>query len=205
MDVHKKNEKKIDYSSKEWLEQGEQWGYTCIKRKSYFFASFAVGKWTQSTCSRMLATFAKRVEPATFTDRLKIFSDGNDDYTFVLPIFFRRDCINYGQLVKIREKGRVVDKIHRVVYGNPVLEEIETTDVENFNGILRERLSRLVRKTKCFGKRKSRLENALHLFQFYWNFMHPIKKNLTPAMLESQSTKIWTWGNFLHAKLRYSS
>ena len=151
----------------------------------------------------MFVDFAKRIQPSTFTDRLKIFSDGNDDYTFVMPEFFRRDSINYGQLIKIREKGRVVDKIHKIIYGNPSLNEIETTNVENYNGILRERLSRLVRKTKCFGKRRSRLENALYLFQFYWNFMHPIRKNLTPAIMEGQTTKIWTWCNFLHAKLKY--
>ena len=203
MDVHKKNEKKTEYESQEWLEQGEHWGYTCIKRESYFFASFAVGKWTQATCRRMFVDFAKRIKPPTFTDRLKLFSDGNDDYTFVMPEFFKKDCINYGQLIKIRGKGRVVDKIRKVIYGKLVLDEIETTDVENYNGILRERLSRLVRKTKCFGKRKSRLENALHLFQFYWNFMHPLKKNLTPAIMEGQATKIWTWGNLLHAKLKY--
>ena len=153
----------------------------------------------------MFVNFAKRVQPPTFTDRLKIFSDGNDDYTFVMPEFFRNDCINYGQLIKIRERGRVVDKIHKVVYGQLALDEIETTDVENYNGILRGRLSRLVRKTKGFSKRVSRLENALHLFQFYWNFINPLKKNLTPAMMEGQATKIWTWGNFLHAKLRYSN
>ena len=151
----------------------------------------------------MFLDFAKRVQPPTFTDRLKIFSDGNDDYTFVMPEFFRKDSINYGQLIKIRKNGRVVDKIHKIIYGNPSIDEIETTNVENYNGILRERLSRLVRKTKCFGKRKSRLENALYLFQFYWNFMHPIRKNLTPAIMEGQATKIWTWGNFLHAKLKY--
>jgi len=33
--------------------------------------------------------------------------------------------------------------------------------------------------------------------------MHPIRKNLTPAIMEGQTTKIWTWGNFLHAKLKY--
>lgn len=203
MDLPKKNKKKTEYSSQEWLEQGEQWGYTCIKRKSYFFASFAVGKWTQDTCRSMLAEFAKRVEQATITARLEIFSDGNDDYTYVLPEFFRKDCMDYGQLVKIREKGRVVDKIRRVVYGNPSIKEIETTNVENFNGILRERLSRLVRKTKCFGKRLSRLENALHLFQFYWNFMHPLKENLTPAIMEGQATRVWTWENFFHARLKY--
>ncbi len=136
---------------------------------------------------------------------LTIFSDGNDDYTTVLAELFPTNCINYGQLIKVREKGRVVDKIRRVVYGNPVTEDIETVYVENFNGILRERLSRIVRKTKCHGKRKYRLENAMHLFQFYWNFMHPIHKKLTPAIIEGQATKIWTWGNFLHAKLRYSN
>lgn len=204
MDVHKKNEKKVEFASQEWLEYGEQWGYTCVKRESYFFASFAVGKWTQDTCRRMFEEFVLRVEPPTFTDRLEIFSDGNDDYTFVLPEFFRKDCIDYGQLVKIREKGRVVDKIHRVVFGSPAVEDIETTDVENFNGILRGRLSRLVRKTKGIGKKKSRLENALHLFQFYWNFMHPLKKNLTPAIMEGQATKIWTWGNLIHTKLSYT-
>ena len=140
----------------------------------------------------MFVDFAKRIQPPTFTDRLKIFSDGNDDYTFVMPEFFRRDSINYGQLIKIREKGRVVDKIHKIIYGNPSLNEIETTNVENYNGILRERLSRLVRKTKCFGKRKSRLENALYLFQFYWNFMHPIRKNLTPAIMEPKSDSLLT-------------
>lgn len=151
----------------------------------------------------MFVDFAKRVQLPTFTDRLNIFSDGNDDYTFVMPEFFRKDCINYGQLIKIRERGRVIDKLHKIIYGNMSLDEIETTDVENYNGILRERISRLVRKTKCFGKRKSRLENALHVFQFYWNFMKPIKEKLTPAIMERQATKIWTWGNFLHTKLKY--
>jgi len=49
--------------------------------------------------------------------------------------------------------------------------DIETTDVENFNGILRERIGRLVRKTKCFSKCKTRLECAIQLFQFYWDFV----------------------------------
>ncbi len=153
----------------------------------------------------MLSKFAGLVRQPTPNERLNIFSDGNDDYAVVLAELFDMGCVNYGQLVKIREHGRVVDKLHRVVYGNPLLEDIETVYVENYNGILRERLSRLVRKTKCIGKRKYRLENALYLFQFYWNFIKPIRKKLTPAILEGQTTKVWTWGNFLHAKLRYSN
>ena len=151
----------------------------------------------------MLTRFANRVKQPTPDNPLTIFSDGNDDYTVVLEELFPTNSMTYGQLIKIREKGRVVDKIRRIVYGIPAIEDIETTYVENYNGILRERLSRLVRKTKCHAKRKRRLENALHLFQFYWNFIHLIHQKQTPAMMEGKATKIWTWGAFLHAKLRY--
>jgi hypothetical protein len=153
----------------------------------------------------MFAKISERIQPPTFTDRLNIFSDGNDDYTFIMPEFFNKDRINYGQLIKIRDtRGKLVDKIRRTMFGNPKIEEIETTDVENFNGIIRERVGRFVRRTKCYGKKIECLGNALSVFQFYWNFMHPIKGKLTPAILEGQATKVWTWGNFLHAKIRYS-
>jgi IS1 family transposase len=49
----------------------------------------------------------------------------------------------------------VVGKKKRVVYGEPSLGDIETMDVENFNGILRERLGRLVRESKCFSNLNS--------------------------------------------------
>ena len=36
------------------------------------------------------------------------------------------------QLVKIRENGKVIGKEKRIIYGNPDLCDLETTDVENF-------------------------------------------------------------------------
>lgn len=150
----------------------------------------------------MFHQLKERITPPTASYRLEILSDGNDDYTFVLPEFFRKDCINYGQLVKVRQSNRVVDKFHRIVYGNPERDDIETTDVENYNGILRERIGRIVRKTKCYAKKKERLSSAIGLFQFHWNFMHSLHKNLTPAMEEHLATKSWTWGNLLHYKIK---
>lgn len=169
---------------------------------SYFFVAFSVGKQTQDNCRLMLAQLAKRVVPPTVTDRLELFSDGNDDYAKVLPEFFGTDTINHGQLVKIRESGRVVDKVRRVVYGNPAREEIETTNVENFNGILRERIGRIVRRTKCYTKKDTALTNAIGLFQFYWNFMHKLHEKETPAMEEGIATKCWTWGHLLHYRIK---
>ena len=92
----------------------------------------------------MIEKVFNRVEIPFPNNKIEIFSDGNDDYTYVLPEYYAHTCINYGQLVKIREKGRVIDKEKRIIYGNPESTDIETTNIENFNGILRERIGRLL-------------------------------------------------------------
>ncbi|MDO9538270.1 MAG: hypothetical protein Q7J68_08125 [Thermoplasmata archaeon] len=130
-------------------------------------------------------------------NKIEIFTDGNDDYTHVLSEYYADTCIDYGQLIKIREKGKVVGKEKRLIYGDPDPADIETTDVENHNGILRERNGRLVRKTKCFSKKKSRLEAHLHLLQFYWNFINNFKRGTSPAMMEGVADHVWSWHEFL--------
>ena len=145
----------------------------------------------------MIKQLFDRMELPSPDNKIEIFTDGNDDYTYILPKYFAFICVNYGQLVKIREKGRVVKKLKRTIFGLPVLDDIETTDVENYNGILRERVGRLVRKTKCFSKRKNRLEGVLHIFQFYWNFMNNFRRYQSPAMIEGIAKKQWTWKDFL--------
>jgi len=122
-------------------------------------------------------------------NKIQIFSDGNDDYKYILPEYYAETCIDYGQLIKIKEGGRVIDKIKRVVFGSPELCDIETTDIENSNGILRERIGRLVRKTKCFSKYKRRHECSLELNSF--------KRGTSPAMLEGLTDHIWSWHDFL--------
>jgi len=159
--------------------------------------AFAVGKWTQETCERMIEQLFRRTELPYPDNKIEIFTDGNDDYISVLPKYYDNTCINYGQIVKIKEGGKLVKKERRVIYGDPDIGDIETTDVENFNGILRERGGRFVRKTKCFSKYKRRSECALHLFQFYWNFINEFQRDTSPAMLEGLSKHIWTWRDFL--------
>lgn len=149
----------------------------------------------------MFNKFEDCVKKPTNKNKLCIYSDGNEDYTSVLPEYFPKENINYGQLIKTRKGKKLVDKTRKVIYGNPEIKEIDTTSVEDFNAILRCRTSRLVRRSQCHAKNKVALENTISLFQFYWNFMKPIHKKLTPAIIEKQATKTWTWGNFLHAKL----
>jgi len=164
--------------------------------------AFAIGKWTNQTCSTMLGKFKKRVRYPKKGERIEIFTDGNDDYTYVLPNYFFVKRVNYAQLVKIRDgNGKLIRKEVKVVYGSLEVEDVETVNVENFNSILRERVGRLVRKTKCFSKKKSRLRCALSVFQFYWDFMSQVKRGVTPAMLEDCSSRIWTWHNFYYSEL----
>lgn len=139
----------------------------------------------------------ERVELPFPDNKIEIFTDGNVDYKYLLSDLYAETCINYGQLIKIKENGRLVDKEKRIIYGNPDPNNIETTDIENFNGICRERSGRLVRKTKCFSKYKHRLESAIHLFQFYWDFINEFKRNTSPAIMEGLTDHLWSWHDFL--------
>lgn len=164
--------------------------------------AFAVGKWTGQTCSGMISDFKRSLRRLGRDEKVEVFTDGNDDYTYALPCFFKVKQLNYGQLVKIRDaNSRLIRKEIRIVYGCPDVDEVETVNVENFNNILRERVGRLVRKTKCFSKKKSRLGCALSVFQFYWDFISEIKRGLTPAMMEKCSSHIWSWHEFYYSNV----
>jgi hypothetical protein len=109
--------------------------------------------------------------------------------------------IDYGQLIKIKKNGRVVGKRKLVVYGEPVLGDIETADVENFNSILWGRLGRLVRGCECFSKVKRWFVCVVGLFGFYWNFINEFKWGFSPAKLEGLTDHLWTWHEFFYSKL----
>ena len=163
--------------------------------------AYEVGKHGLKTCRRLFDKVFDRVQLPFPDNKTQIFSDGNDDYNSIIPEYYATTCVDYGQLIKIREKGKVVDKIKTIRYGNPLIGEIDTTDIENMNGIFRERTGRLVRKTKCYSKKKSKLENAVELFQFYWDFMDKLHDNKTPAMIESLTDHVWSWDNFFYFPL----
>lgn len=173
-----------------------------MKRNSLFFAAFAVGKWNKNTLRIMFNKFEDYVKKSTQKEKLKIFSDGNDDYTTVLPEYFSQDCLCYGQKIKHKDGKKLFPPVLRKVYGNPKKSEIDTNWIECFNSILRGKLSKLVRRTKNHAKDKFNLMSSLYLFQFYWNFMHQLRKRATPAIMEGKAKKVWMWGNLLHIKLR---
>ena len=124
----------------------------------------------------------KRGKLPTQDDKASFFSDGNDQYTTALLENLDVDTINYGQLIKMRENGRVVSKTKKIIFG--VLDEgdIETVVVERYNLTLRHGISRFVRKTICFSKCKNMLDDHLDVFQCYNNF---IRTNSTLTIEET--------------------
>ena len=160
--------------------------------------AYEVGKQGLETCKNLFEKVFDRVQLPFPDNNIQIFSDGNDDYKTTIPDYYAETCVDYGQLIKIKEGGKIVDKIKIIVYGNPCYGEIETTDIENMNSIFRERLGRLVRKTKCYSKKKSKLVNSVEFYQFYWDFMDKLTKSETPAMIEGLTNHQWSWGEFFY-------
>jgi len=57
--------------------------------------------------------------------KVEVFTDGNDDYVYALPEYFKVKSLNYGQLVKIRdERGRLIGKERRVIFGDVDVEDV---------------------------------------------------------------------------------
>ena len=81
--------------------------------------------------------------------------------------------------------------------GDGCLDDIQTSQIENMNGIARGCQSNLVRKTKCFAKMVDRVDKMYELFQLYRNFIKQDKNKMTPAMKKDLRDATLSWGVFL--------
>lgn len=209
MVIREKKQKNVEQGDAGSDQHGDCWIYTAIKSDTKLHLAHSIGKRVQETATKLIATVMKRGELPTHDDKSTFISDGNDQYATALLDVFDEDTINYGQMIKMRENGRVVSKTKKVILG--VLDEgdIETVTVERYNLTLRHGISRLVRKTICFSKCKNMLENHLDIYQCYNNLIRTnsaltIKtpkgiKNIerTSCMAEEITEHPWTWSELL--------
>jgi hypothetical protein len=145
----------------------------------------------------------------TADNKATFYSDGNDQYANALIKSFDNNTINYGQLIKERENGRVIGKTRKIIFGSLYPEDIDTVHVERYNLTMRLDISRFVRKTLCFSKCKNMLDNHLDIFQCYSNLIKPHSaltieglegfKNIerTPCMAEGITDHLWAWKELL--------
>jgi hypothetical protein len=124
-----------------------------------------------------------------------VATDGNARYREGLAKLYCEPCINYGQVIKQREKNRLVAVIRETIWGNPAYETISTSVVEGHNNKIRQKISRFGLKTASFTKKIAAYVGALNLFQFMSNFIDA-KKGTTPAMREGMTDHAGHGENF---------
>jgi hypothetical protein len=137
------------------------------------------------------------MELPTPTNPIEFYSDGNEQYRIGLEKIYDPTCYRYGQLVKEMSAGHVTNINRQWIVGDGYLNDIQTSQVENMNGIARGCQSNLVRKTKGFAKTVDRVENNFELFQLYRNFIKQDKNKMTPAMKEEIVDAPMNWNIFL--------
>jgi len=104
--------------------------------------------------------------------------------------------LRYAQLVKKRERGRVVSVSKRIVYGDTstiASKDITTSLIERLNLTLRRENCALQRKTLSFAKDEDELKAHLALQVAYYHFVRPhlsLRERLD-ACTEENSSRKW--------------
>lgn len=104
--------------------------------------------------------------------------------------------LRYAQVVKKREKGRLVSVSKRIVYGDDssiASEDITTSLVERLNLTLRRENSTLQRKTLSFAKDEDELTAHLALQVAYYHFVRPhlsLREKITDVS-EKEPSRRW--------------
>lgn len=217
MVIYKKKQKNVGKGKSNRPEEGDVWIYISKKRDTKLELAHATGKRIQDTANELIKKTKKRGKKPTKEKKATFISDGNDQYVKALTDNFDEETINYGQLVKERESGRVVRKTRRIIFGNMEYEDIETVYIERYNNTLRHGISRLVRKTLCFSKCKDMLDDHLDVHQCYNNLIR-IDSSLTietrkgernikrtPCMAEGITDHVWDWNELLRFRICHES
>jgi transposase-like protein/IS1 family transposase len=185
-------------------EIGKHWTHCSFARKTRLILAVKVGLRDEHLAQALVAETASRLSK---TCHPLWVSDGWKAYIYALLLQFhllvyqikRRGrgrppkpkmipspTLKYAQMVKQREKGRVIGIDQRIIFGNEEmidLREVITSHLERLNGTMRLHCTPLHRKTRCFAKKRRQLEEQVGLFKSYYNFClkHHSLSYQTPA------------------------
>jgi hypothetical protein len=203
---------------------GARWGCLSLDRPTRFVIAWASGPSEERAAPAVVATTRHR----TAGERgVPWVSDGRRVYRRLLarvyrdpqrtgrrgrPPLTRTPGVRLTQAVKCRRKGHVVGVVPRAVWG-PASPCPYVVYEERLNGVLRDRLNCLTRKTHAFAKDTQTWDAALALalFEINWLRPHPALRGplvppqhdrryrqRSPAMAIGLTDHIWTWDEFLH-------
>ena len=138
----------------------------------------------------------RKVRKPTRKHKLKIVSDGNEQNIEAIKNNFDENCVEYSQVIKIKENQKVIAIDTKNIFGEMPKEKITMRKIDSYCGTLRERIPIYVRETKAFSKKRRNVENRLDIFQVYRNFIWK-KKGKIPAMKEGITDEVWTWNKII--------
>ncbi len=218
-------------------EDGRWWIWISYAPEFRLILAMAAGPRTLETAMILIQMTANVVlgVPCFFSDGFSCHFSALIEYYHRIKVFPRtgkpgrpeksvmkpHENLIYGQVVKEREKGRVVGTVHRVICGaerpaRPGL-EISTSLIERLNRTIRQSLAPPVRKTLSFSKERKNLEKQVIFFQAFYNFARPHMslrekvsesgglfrrkwKQVTPGMAAGITDHVWTFRELLSFK-----
>ena len=211
---------KKDKNLKEGEEQtkGSFWGYISYAFKHRFIVDIHNGKHNEEETIKFVEKQKKFIDIEHY---VLIMSDGLKFYLTALFKVFGQvisykvpkgsfeivlpKTLLYGQVIKKRENGVVVDIVYKMLNGYRVAFEemlklagcknITTSLIERVNLSLRHLTGRFRRKGMGFSKCISNHEDALAFFQAVYNYAtsnRGLKGSITPAMSVGLSKRVWT-------------
>ena len=210
-------------------QAGPRWGCLVIDRASRFVVAHASGPREEELAARVLAQTKQR----SAGQALPWCSDGWRPYPEQLLRAYRQpvrtgrrgrpplrlpDGVRLTQTIKHRdERGRLRRVETRATVGAPI-EQPALVQVERRNGVCRDRLNALTRKTHAFAKTATTWDALLDLHVFEQNWLHPhlalrqsvvaagrVYDQRTPAMALHLTDHVWTWREFLTTPICISS
>jgi hypothetical protein len=200
---------------------GERWGCLIVDRPSRFIAAHATGPRVGELAARAI----RLVHARTGGQPLSWVGDGWQPYCRLITQVYRRPVrtgrrgrpplrlpagVRLTQTIKRRDRrGRLVGVTARASLGAPVAHP-HPVHVERQNGVLRDRLNCLTRKTHAFAKTAATWDAAvgLALCEQNWLRPHPALRQpadepgrryrpRTPAMALGLTDHPWSWTEFL--------
>jgi hypothetical protein len=202
---------------------GQRWGCLSQDRGSRFVIAWAAASTEeaaappvihatrQRTNGQIGCAFVSDGNPVYAEQIKKVYRDPKRTGRLGRPPLILRADVGLTQGVKQRVQGRVVGLSVRAVLGAVASCAVCVCE-ERLNGVLRDRLNCLTRKTHAFAKRSSTWDAAVELCLFEHNWLKPHKvlrrqqdglpdarkyQRRTPAMALSLTDHVWTWEEFL--------
>ena len=202
---------------------GERWGCLIVDRPTRFVAAHATGPRVGDLAARAIG----QAQGRSAGRALAWVGDGWQPYRRLIERAYRRPVrtgrrgrpplrvpagVRLTQAVKRRDgRGRLVGVEVRAAIG-PAAAQPHPVHVERRNGVLRDRLNCLTRRTHAFAKTAATWDAAvgLALFEQNWLRPHPALRQpiaapdrryrrRTPAMALGLTDHPWTWPEFLTA------